>query len=153
MVLSLSWEVSSHSAAQEVACFLSTLKVYYRVHESSAPLESMLSQRRSFKEIVEIQGPFFLWRELLDSLPTVKLEDCRLSAVRDCLISIFTAAFQVGRPSIAPAIWRLATSLQEGPHLEALLNSPNPVHHWLASFQRVGDNFVRLHKHLAFDCQ
>lgn len=60
MVPSLSWEVNSQSAAQEVPRLLWAPKVYYPVHKSSAPLESVLSQMISFKKkIIEVWNTRF----------------------------------------------------------------------------------------------
>jgi hypothetical protein len=68
---------------------------------------------RLFKESAQVRGPFwhfvinlFFYREeLLSPLPTPKLEGHPLSAVRDCLFSIFAASLHIWRPSPPSATW------------------------------------------------
>jgi hypothetical protein len=45
---------------------------------------------------------FFYVEELLTLRPTPKLEDHRLSAVRDCLFNVFAATLHIRRPFLHP---------------------------------------------------
>jgi hypothetical protein len=67
-----SWEGNSHSASQVIRRLLWNPTVHYRVLE-------------------------FYAEEFLAPLPTPKLEDYPLSAVRECLFNIFAVALHIWR--------------------------------------------------------
>jgi hypothetical protein len=61
----------------------------------------------------------FYWEDLLKLRPTLKLEDHHLSAVRDCLFSIFANTLHIGGRS---SIFNLRTrhAVATGTHLSSL---------------------------------
>jgi hypothetical protein len=88
-----SWEANSFSASQEIPLILWNLDVHYV---------------RMFRNIIHFYG-----KKLLAPRPTPKLEDHPLSAVRDCLFSVFAATLhnwmQFLHPQPQDAPWRGAS--------------------------------------------
>jgi len=84
------WETDSHSASQEIHRHLWNPNVCYRVHNSPPIMRPCVTF--NYKTV-------FYGEELLVPIPTPKLEDHPLSAVRDCSFNIFAATLHIWRPS------------------------------------------------------
>jgi hypothetical protein len=105
-------ETNRFSASQEIPRFLCNPKVRFRIHKFPPPV-TILSINPGPRLTVWMfcNRMRFYGEELLAPRPTTKLEDHRLSAVRDCLFNIFAATLHIGgRSSIDELKTRLAVS-------------------------------------------
>jgi hypothetical protein len=102
----LYFEISSPTALSEHALYM--LLIFHVPHLMSI----FFPLGRLSKESVQVRGLFwmfvtslFFYSEMLAPLPTSKLEDHPLSAVRDCFFNIFAAALHKWRASPPSATW------------------------------------------------
>jgi hypothetical protein len=94
-------EADSQLATQEIPCLLWNAKVRYRVHNSSPIRMPYVTFRNKLA---------FYGEELLAPRPTPKLENHPLSAVCDCLFSIFAATYLEAVSSIHTQKMRYAVT-------------------------------------------
>jgi hypothetical protein len=100
-----------------------------KIHFNDIPRSKSQVHFTSFRSIIKIISPcarllvnfcnkiIFYGEELLASRPTPKLGYHPLSAVRDCLFSIFSTTLHIWRPFPLPATWGRAMPWWQGTHL------------------------------------
>jgi len=88
------WEANSCLANQEISPILRNPEVCYRIHKSSPPPVPILSLSPRLEKCF-VTWLRFYGEVLLPPRPAPKLEDHPLSAVRDCLFTIFAAALHM----------------------------------------------------------
>jgi hypothetical protein len=114
------------SAFYGILVFMVLMVFWYffrNCHERTCPIQTSYIPRT--KSHVHFPRPFvtlrnkliFYGEELLAPLPTPKLEDYHLSAVRGCLFNIFAVTLHIWKPSPPSATWGRAMPWWQGTHL------------------------------------
>jgi len=114
MEQSSSWEANNYSV-KKFPIFYETrrfMTLFTRVRHWSV---SWILQ--SPRPCVTFRKKVFYGEELLALRPTPRQEEHPMSAVRDCLFSIFAATFHIWRPSPPSATWGRAMSWWQGTRL------------------------------------